>query len=195
MYSIVHNHFESLPSTATWAKELVDQLDVNLVTLVTADEQTAGRGQFDQQWISPPGNLYATYCFAVPLGWDQVIHAAQLLSWSAAQVLMDFDLQPTLKWPNDLLIDGKKIAGVLCETVKNGENLMVLDSIGLDINQPVETSQPTTSMTELVGHQDISAILELLNKQFLADLAVYLEEGFGPFVHPFESLLEVGDND
>ncbi len=196
MYSVVHHHFETLPSTALYAKEYLDQFDVNQLTLITADTQTEGKGQHSRKWDSPEGNLFATYVFTVPLGWDPVIHAAQLLSWSAAQVLIDLGLSPNFKWPNDLLVGGKKIAGILCETVKLDGYLRVIDSIGLNVNTPIEVDQPTTSLVQEIGGQDLPKILEALNQQFYDDLTVFLEEGFSPFVQPFdEMLLEVRDND
>ncbi len=64
---LIRRHFETLPSTNEWAKAHLSSFDPIQLTLVTADTQTAGRGQYGRVWLSPPkSNLYLTFCFFIP---------------------------------------------------------------------------------------------------------------------------------
>jgi BirA family biotin operon repressor/biotin-[acetyl-CoA-carboxylase] ligase len=87
-------------------------------TVVVAGEQTAGRGRLGRAWHSPPGNLYASLVLrpSLPLAeWPQCTMAAALA------IAGTLDALPVpgvaLKWPNDVLIDGRKVAGMLAEAM------------------------------------------------------------------------------
>ena len=109
----------------------------------TADYQTAGRGRLDHKWLSPPGtNLMMSVVLSVEgLVPEQVATLPLVVGLSVVKALQRFvagekdvrreteDLK--LKWPNDVLIDGKKVAGVLCE--RNGDNVIV--GIGVNVGQ------------------------------------------------------------
>jgi BirA family transcriptional regulator, biotin operon repressor / biotin---[acetyl-CoA-carboxylase] ligase len=116
---------------------------------VTARRQTAGRGRRGRNWASPPGNLYATLLLNDPA---PPPHVAEL-SFVAAVALVDAvarvapELAPRLriKWPNDLLCDGAKLAGILVE----GEGVPVAAVVGIGVNcahHPAATSYPATDL-------------------------------------------------
>ncbi len=81
---------------------------------VLAERQSSGRGQFQRPWHSPPGNLYASLCVPQPPpAWCNLI---SLLAAEALRVVLSgLGLGATIKWPNDLLVAGKKVAGILIE--------------------------------------------------------------------------------
>lgn len=190
MMETEHKHFDVLGSTAEWAKRHAKELNPDKLTVITTGYQTGGKGQFGKKWASPEGNLYATYCFVVPTGFEALPHAAQLIAWSVAQVLMEMGLEPKFKWPNDILINGKKISGALVETETFVKETFVFASTGLNINANVQVDQPTTSLADELGMpQDHEAIFRRVTHQVEEDVEVYLEEGFHPFVQPFEELL------
>jgi len=187
-------HFPSLNSTMTWAREHAEELDLVSLTRITADEQTGGRGQFGRSWHSPPGNLYATFCFTVPVGWPDLPHAAQMLILSAAKVLEGYDLNPRIKWPNDLQLRGKKVGGVLCEVESRGDRMLLVNGIGLNVNLSLEgcdrVDQPTTSLALELSHSvEVGEITDRLTTMYQADLDLFLREGFGPFKEAFEEKL------
>src|SRR3989339_1701180 len=104
-------HFQSIDSTNTWAKNHASTLDPQKITCITAHEQTAGRGRFQKKWISPKGeNLYCTFFFTVPIGSSFIPNLGQILSISACKLFTHLGFPAQIKWPNDLLISGKKIA-------------------------------------------------------------------------------------
>jgi BirA family biotin operon repressor/biotin-[acetyl-CoA-carboxylase] ligase len=118
---------------------------------ITAQRQTAGRGRRGNEWISPPGNLYATLLLRDPAPAE---HAPQL-SFVAALAVHDaiLKLAPALhgelklKWPNDLLCGGAKVAGILIEGERIDETLAVAIGIGVNgLHHPVQTAYPATDL-------------------------------------------------
>jgi len=176
-------HFPTLPSTHLWAKEHASE--IHEFTRITADEQTAGIGQFGKPWHSPLGNLHATFCFTVPNGWQEVIHTAQLLALSVTRALPEIPLR--IKWPNDLLLDKKKVGGILAETLINKRTL-VLASLGLNVHMKEfgAIDQPATSLARY--NLDLETLIQQITDQFSKDLDLFLKEGFGPFQKLFNLL-------
>ena len=118
---------------------------------IVAKSQTAGRGRRGNTWVSWAGNLYATLLLGDPAPAD----AAPELSFVAALALHDAvgDCAPalkaalTLKWPNDLLSGGAKLAGILIEGERAPYGLVVAIGIGVNCrHHPAETAYPTTDI-------------------------------------------------
>lgn len=187
IYLAKHLHFEHIDSTNTWAKLHSSQWDLNGLTLITASEQSAGRGRFKRHWVSPPNlNIYATFCFWFNLQRTDMGHIPQVLAISAAQTLENQGFNPTIKWPNDLLLQDKKVAGILCETILEQNQRGIVCGIGLNVNMPAEIlnqiDRPATSLL-IEGKRpfDIAAILAVLQKKFLINLNQFLKTGFTSF--------------
>jgi len=123
-------------------------------TVVTADEQSKGKGRLGRTWSSPPGtNLY---CSVVLRPRIKPFEAPQLTFLSAVAVARAIEqttgLKPEIKWPNDVLIDGKKVAGLLNEmsAETDGINFVIL-GIGVNLNMtadqmPGDLRHPATSL-------------------------------------------------
>ena len=111
---IKRHHFETIDSTNTWAKQQAETFERGSLTLVTADRQTSGRGRLNRSWLSPAKeNLYATFCFFLDSHRQDVGNVPQVMALAATEILEQFDFNPTLKWPNDLLLRHKKLGGIL----------------------------------------------------------------------------------
>ena len=99
-------------------------------TVVCAEMQTAGRGRIGRRWDSPKGNLYLSVCVELP-----DLKGAEFYSFLSALALSDAiqeccpEIEIRCKWPNDLLIKGKKVSGILLET--NGKNRLI---VGMGVN-------------------------------------------------------------
>jgi BirA family biotin operon repressor/biotin-[acetyl-CoA-carboxylase] ligase len=116
---------------------------------ITARRQTAGRGRRGRTWVSEPGNLYTTFLLASP---GRAQYRAQLslvagLAVHDAIIAIAPSLKPGLaiKWPNDLLLDGAKFAGILIESEGAKEAL----AIGIGVNcasHPTKTDYPATDL-------------------------------------------------
>jgi BirA family biotin operon repressor/biotin-[acetyl-CoA-carboxylase] ligase len=144
-----HKAYETLGSTNAEALALARAGERGPLW-ITAASQSAGRGRRGKPWVSPPGNLYATLLLSEPLAPRE----APQLSFVAALALHDAvsatapRLVPALglKWPNDLLLEGRKVAGILIE----GESEPVLAvAIGIGVNcasHPDGTLHPATDL-------------------------------------------------
>ena len=170
--------------------------DADQFTCITAQQQTAGRGQFRRKWLSPPGqnNIYATFFFRIPKKTSYVPNLGQLLAYCCACLLEEKGFPAGIKWPNDILVEGKKIAGILSETVSLSEHMGVALGIGLNVNMGEEflqtLSQPATSLAQL-SHKNwqTEQILEPLIQRFLKNFDLLQEKGFAPFHQEFDRLL------
>lgn len=168
-------HFDKIDSTNTWGKQNANSLERDMVTLITAEEQTSGRGRFKRKWESPPGqNIYATFCFFTKKPLASIGSVSQLAAQAVAKTLEEHGLKPTLKHPNDVLLSGKKVSGILCETTPL-DMLCVLVGIGLNVNMPADAlqkiDQPATSLLAESGfNYDIEKLLASLQKYLLSYL-------------------------
>lgn len=169
---IIHYHFDNISSTNDWAKAHLQEFERGKITLVTSEAQTGGRGRYGRSWASPEKlNLYASFCFFMEEDKAEPLVLTKILALSTAKTLKECGVLAELKWPNDLLVNGKKIAGILCETALEG----VVIGIGLNVNMPEEllksVGQPATSLLLETGKLwDVGEVLESIKKHFVSDL-------------------------
>lgn len=188
-------HFDSIDSTNNWVKNNAHNLDPDQFTCITAQEQTAGRGRFARKWISPRGrNVYATLFFCLPFGTPHLANIGQLLASSCAMVLKQKGFDVQIKWPNDILIEGKKIAGILTETISLQDRIGVAVGIGINVDMSDEflktIDQPAISLAQLSPQVwETEQILGPILHQFLDDLEILKKNGFAPFQKGFNQLL------
>ena len=129
--TLVIHRLRQVPSTQDEARRLVESGEGEAGHVVVADHQTEGRGRFGRSWLSPVGGLYATFIVArhamIPL----------ISGVAVLRALARFGVNARFKWPNDLVVDGRKLAGVLIETV--GDAALV--GIGINLaDAPLETA-------------------------------------------------------
>jgi len=107
-------------------------------TVIIAGEQTGGRGRLRRAWVSPPGNIALSIILYPDLtGLPYLIMIASLaVAYSIESVT---DLKTQIKWPNDILIDGKKVGGILIENEVKG-NRVVYSIVGIGINVDLKTN-------------------------------------------------------
>jgi BirA family biotin operon repressor/biotin-[acetyl-CoA-carboxylase] ligase len=190
-------HFPTITSTNDYAKSHLEEFNFNKITLIRADGQTAGRGRHGHQWHSPSKkDLLVTFVFSLPSAQKHLASLGQLLSFSTAILCRSLGLKPELKWPNDVHIQGKKLAGILCETVAQRDDIAVVMGIGLNVNATHHDlsaiDQPSTSLSIELGHPlDLAELLELLKREFLKDLTLFKQEGFSPFARDYQDLLSL----
>jgi len=150
-------HFEEIPSTNTLALELASkQAEEGLV--IVADYQTEGRGKPGRKWVSPRGkNLLFSLLLrpAVPPSRAPIL--TQITCRSVAKVLTEqYGISSTFKRPNDILVGGKKICGILVEARSSASGTLdcVVIGIGLNVNaRPQELVPEATSLKELTGKE------------------------------------------
>jgi biotin-[acetyl-CoA-carboxylase] ligase BirA-like protein len=135
--AVVRKHFASIDSTNSWARLNAATFDASSLTVVTADDQTAGRGRGGRVWKSIPGeDIKATFAFQLPEA--RVPTAYQLspfLAVIATRALRAFGIHAQIKWPNDLLLANvRKFAGILCELEAVGRAHWAILGIGVNVN-------------------------------------------------------------
>ncbi len=181
----LHRH-ETLGSTNDEARRLARD-GAPEGTLVWSLAQTAGKGRRGRPWMSPPGNLYFSLvqrpeippAQAVQLGFVAAIALGDALDRLAGPVL-----RLRYKWPNDLLIDGRKIAGILLESETAAANAADFVVIGIGVNlisAPRDVEFPATSLAEagcvgVTPQQQLEAFAQC----FAGWAGRWREEGFAP---------------
>ncbi|MEO9958769.1 MAG: biotin--[acetyl-CoA-carboxylase] ligase, partial [Nisaea sp.] len=153
-------------------------------TLVWARSQNAGRGRLGRTWHSPEGNLYTTALLdpGLPLSRLQELSfvASLAVHDTVSGLLSDVDL--VLKWPNDVLLGGAKISGILTETRVCGDHVAALLGVGINLAHAPEAARyPTTSLADhLAVPPTVEGLLDLYLTALSARYALWCSAGFAP---------------
>ena len=160
--------FERLPSTNRWALDHADRLVHGDV--VQADHQTAGRGRFDRIWISPPGTcLTLSVILTTPRETPPPL-LGQAAALAVVAALRRHAIDASVKWPNDVLVNQAKVAGILGEQDAAGRLVL---GIGLNVNLTADqlaAMQPLQPATSLFAAAGIPFDLIRLRRSLLSEL-------------------------
>lgn len=168
-----------MPSTQALARQLADEGAAE-GTVVVAAEQTAGRGRLGNAFFSPPGGLYCSIVLRPRLRPSQASTVGLAAGVALAAAVQSVSgLTPVLKWPNDLLLNGRKLSGLLLDLVATGETIRYL-ILGIGVN--ADTSElpadlRATSLRVELGRpvSRDGLLLELLHNLELAYRRLLLE--------------------
>lgn len=177
--------YESIGSTSTEVAKLFSQ-GVKPPFAVTAKVQTTGRGTGSRTWQSPLGNLYlslAVNCEREGVGSMPLKVGVLLALW----LQQEFNITPVLKWPNDILIQSQKLAGILCEAnwQQGNSNCDVIVGIGFNVNvaPELDTDYRATCLRHATGREwDTDKLLRSLvndwekNELKWSNKELYLDE-------------------
>ena len=128
-------------------------------TIVVAERQTSGRGRFGREWISPPGGLWFSIILRPGLPSEDLQLLPLLATLAVAKTLNGlYGLEIEIRWPNDVLIGGRKVCGILVENSFSGDKIL-FSIIGIGINAnfrlkelPGEIRERATTLLEELGH-------------------------------------------
>ncbi|MDR0271569.1 biotin--[acetyl-CoA-carboxylase] ligase [Paenibacillus sp.] len=166
-------------------------------TLVIAEEQTGGRGRMGRRWLSPKGKGIWMSLLLRP---KQPLHCMPQLTLLTGVAVCRAVRRTTgvmagLKWPNDLLVNGRKISGILLESAAEDEYVRYcITGIGISANldmddYPEELKDAATSLKIEAGEKvDRVQLIAAVWEEFEALYALYQEEGFGPIASLWEAL-------
>ena len=170
-------YLDSTPSTIGVGKQLCSEGNVEKIhgTVIIAEEQTGGVGRMGRAWVSPRGGIWITIVLkphAVPI--DHIFMITMAGSIAVARAIRkEYDLGALIKWPNDIFIGNKKVAGLSLELAAEADAVhYCLLSIGVDANVPVSTFAPElrnniTSLQAETGHDvDRASLLARILKEF-----------------------------
>ncbi|EME69843.1 biotin-(acetyl-CoA carboxylase) ligase [Paramagnetospirillum caucaseum] len=177
-----HLGLNSVGSTNDEARRRVEDGSAADLLVVTARRQTAGRGRRGRVWESPEGNLHASFVLRIERPLAQAAQIGFVAALALAEALDE--LAPghdvRCKWPNDVLADGRKVAGMLLESA--GDGWLVL-GIGVDVEcrpAPAEALYAAIALVELGYGGDTAGVLNALCRSFGPWLARWRDEGFAP---------------
>lgn len=146
--------FDKIPSTQTYALNMVAMGDARDHTVIMAEAQSDGRGRYHRTWVSHHGNLYTSFIFSAE---ERDPRLAYVVAVAVTETLISFGINPKIKWPNDILIDDKKVCGILIEYA--GRFVI----IGIGINIKSNPTVPSYKTTKLDNYARVEKS-ELLNK-------------------------------
>ena len=127
-------HFDEIDSTNIKAKELA-QKDIEHGSIIIAEKQTLGSGRFSRRWISPSGGLWFSLVLRPVLPPTEAPKITQIAAASVYKALNDLNISTTIKWPNDILLNDKKLCGILAEMKCDMDSVHYLVlGIGMNIN-------------------------------------------------------------
>jgi BirA family biotin operon repressor/biotin-[acetyl-CoA-carboxylase] ligase len=145
-----------------------------------AGRQSGGRGRQGREWHSPPGNLYASTLVRLRAGDPQAPTLALVAAVALHEVASAFAVVGAsieIKWPNDLLVAGAKLSGILLERI--GDSIVVGFGVNL-ADHPDETDRPAINMGMLGGAPDPARFLEALAASFARWVGRWRDEGLEP---------------
>lgn len=178
--------FESLDSTNDYAIRHLDALSDGQIVL--AEIQTAGHGRFDRVWVSHvPDNVYMSLVLKSGLTLEArspLANITQYMSLCICDVLQTYGVAGEMKWPNDVLVEGRKICGLLGQTsIREGRLTGYVLGVGINLNMPADVltglDQPATALNLVLGLPvDRDGFLNRLLERFSEEYEAFLEQGY-----------------
>lgn len=152
--------FDKIKSTQDYAIKLCNENKTELnKTIILAKSQSSGHGRYDRQWKSPVGNLYVSFIYKTDKKDPKLSY---YIAVAIANSLKELKIESKIKWPNDILIDNKKVCGVLIEYINN----FLIIGIGINIkSSPNITKYETTYLNKYLNKEtSVEEVLNLLIK-------------------------------
>jgi BirA family biotin operon repressor/biotin-[acetyl-CoA-carboxylase] ligase len=180
--------FPSIDSTNQYVLAHGSQWDLQQPLLVLAEMQTAGQGRRGKNWLSLPGNLTFSWTLESKLPLADLGNVLPILPLHVAfvvrQIIQDFvdspSIEAQIKWPNDLILQGRKVGGILIQTQPRGLRTLVCIGIGINVNSAIALDHSPTAVAGLPA----TSMLEATGKttpltEFMIELANRLHAAFG----------------
>lgn len=172
---------QSVDSTNNYAAKLLNEGVLSDGAVIMAHEQHGGRGQMGTSWDAAAGqNLtFSVVLKSLKIDLQHQFDVSMLVAVSLVECLDKYGLSPDIKWPNDILIDNKKLAGVLIETSLRGtmiKNLVV--GIGLNVNQEMKEDD-RISLSMALGHKlELDDVLDSFLNVLEKNVLKYVNAGY-----------------
>lgn len=179
-------YFDSTDSTNTVARQLAAGGAAE-GTVVIAEAQTKGRGRLGRTWLSPPlRNLYLSIVLRPPIAVAAAPQLTLVAGLAVVEAVSEWVAHAAIKWPNDVVIDGRKVAGILTEMEADEDRVrFVILGIGVNLNAapedfPDELRDTATALCAAAGRLiDRTAFAERLLSRVEERYGLFLAQGFG----------------
>lgn len=185
---------DEVDSTQAAARDLLSR-GVTLPFVVTAVTQSQGRGRGEHTWISASGGLWCT--LAWPVSQPALVRQASVVAGLSIATVLNktFQLDTSVKWPNDVLVRDKKICGILADMLIGDAESTLLLGIGVNVNNTLDQLLPhaTSLAMELGRDVDLDEVLHRILDRVTADIAILGRQGFTPFAALLNSVLALRD--
>lgn len=189
-------HYREIDSTNNKAKQLAAEGACH-GSLITADKQTAGRGRRGRTWLSEEAdNIYMTILLRPEFAPEKAPMLTLVMAYSAAKAIREFTgLDIQIKWPNDLVWNGRKLVGILTEmSVKEGGIDYVVIGVGVNVNTThfaEEVKETAVSLCQATGKKwKKEQLITEITKHFLEDYKLFEQtESLTPFQEVYNALL------
>jgi BirA family transcriptional regulator, biotin operon repressor / biotin---[acetyl-CoA-carboxylase] ligase len=151
--------YQTVESTQTIALSLAEQETDNLHgTVIVAEHQTKGRGRMGRSWISPPGGIWLSIILKPKIKNSQITVLPLLSALSVCDVIKKMTkLNAKLKWPNDVVIDGRKVSGILLD-LSTKANKIDFVVIGIGVNVNIDIKKINSDIVKSAGSYDITSL-------------------------------------
>ena len=163
-------HKSSTTSTNDDAFALAEK---GIVNVVTADRQTGARGRFSRSFSAEEGGVYLSLCFEADKDFSRNLLLTPLAAVCVCRAIgEETGVSPRIKWCNDVLADGKKVCGILCEMREKSGIPFVTVGVGLNANNPLPKDLPdAASLADITGRDiNVSSLRERIADNILAVL-------------------------
>ena len=167
--------FEEVDSTNNKAKQIA--LEENEGTVVISEMQTSGRGRRGREWYSPKGGIYVTFILKPNVSPEKASQLTLVSSLALVETLnaINNNLNAKIKWPNDVLVSGKKISGILTELSSDMEKInYIVIGVGINLNTEKEILPENGTSLKIEMKEEVS--IKLFLKSFLEHYDSIYEE-------------------
>ena len=151
--------YQTVESTQTIALSLAEQETDNLHgTVIVSEHQTKGRGRMGRSWISPPGGIWLSIILKPKIKNSQITVLPLLSALSVCDVIKKMTkLNARLKWPNDVVIDGRKVSGILLDLSTTADKIDFV-VIGIGVNVNIDIKEINSDIVKSAGFYDITSL-------------------------------------
>jgi BirA family transcriptional regulator, biotin operon repressor / biotin---[acetyl-CoA-carboxylase] ligase len=191
-------YIENTPSTIWVGKQLCSEGDVEKMhgMVIIAEEQTGGVGRMGRAWVSPSGGIWVTIVLKPHVPVDHIFMITMAGSIAVARAIRkEFNIGALIKWPNDIFIGNKKVAGLLLELSAEADEVHhCLLSTGIDVNVPISNFSPElrdqiTSISAEIGHEvDRASFLARILKEFESRYMLIEEGEYDSIIQEWKSI-------
>ena len=188
--AVPHIILKTVDSTNTYAKKLI-KYGEKAPFLVTAESQTAGRGRYGKSFYSPEGGLYMSLALKYDGSEEQKQEQTTLAVAAAVCFVLEqqFGVYPLIKPVNDLIIEGKKVCGILCEAVSGQNGILDTVIIGVGINTWDEGLSIPDNLKDIAGTVISTLTNSALAGEIVREIMETVARGADYFLPEYESRL------
>ncbi len=184
-------HLETVESTMTEIKKYIGSKNICMI----ADEQTSGVGRRGNEWISPKGNIYISFLIKYNLSIQNHFLFSAFTANSITEFLNRYiNENINIKWPNDITINGKKIAGIMTEIVQKNKIQYIIIGAGINIfTSPKITDYQTCSLKDFnVNLRYENALIDLIYSYF-TEYEMIINKNYNQILNKFkDSMIQLG---